>query len=340
MFVSAAGVALVAARRGGASPTRVLVCAVPALLLMASFVRAQVLAEVLFVLFLLLLVRESRQPSRRILLAFPLLMLWGNVHGSAVMGAAMLTFLGLVELARAARCRNRRGALRASLLVLGASPCLLVTPYGTGVLPYYRATLANPAFAKYITEWQPPKATSLWGAIFFAAAFFTAFVVGRRLRDFNTFELGVLLMTLVAGLVAARSIIWFAYAVLVLVPRALEKLWPARQRDRAMGGVPFRAAVSTVLLGTSLFFLLQPVKDGVHWPGAATRAVAQAAQRDPSLRVLSNEEYADWLLFREPSLRGRVAFDGRWEILKPVEMSAVVDFLFRRTPEWERGRRS
>jgi hypothetical protein len=337
VFATAAALALVAARRSGASPTRVLVCAVPVLLLAASFVRAQVLAEVLFVLLLVLLVRESKQPSRRIVLAFPLVMLWGNVHGSAVMGAAMLSLLGLVELGRVVQRRSRRAEARAWLLVLGAWPCLLVTPYGTGVVPYYRATLANPAFAKYITEWQSPKFATLWGATFFVAAFFAAVVVGRRLRDFNAFELGMLLMTLVGALLAVRSVIWFVFAVLVLVPRALEKVWPARRRTRAVGWIPFRAAVSTVLLGTCLFFLFQPAK-GIdpYWPGAAPRAVARAVQTDPSLRVFSNEEFADWLLFREPGLRDRVAFDGRWEILRPGEMSAVVDFLFQQTPEWER----
>jgi hypothetical protein len=166
------------------------------------------------------------------------------------------------------------------------------------------------------------------------------FVVGRRLRDFNAFELGVLGMTLIAALLAVRSAVWFAYAVLVLVPRALEKLWPARPRTSGTGWIPFRAAVGTMLLGTSLFFVFQPAKGiGVHWPGAAARAVAQAAQADASVRVFANEEYADWLLFREPGLRNRVAFDGRWEILRPREMSAIVDFLFRKTPEWERAAR-
>jgi hypothetical protein len=336
LFAAAAALALVAARRSGASPTRVLVCAVPALLLTGSFVRTQVAAELLFVLLLILLVRESRKPSRRILFAFPLLMLWGNVHGSAVIGAAMLSLLGFVELVRAVRHPRVRRVARPSLLVLGAWPCLLVTPYATDVVRYYHATLANPAFAKYITEWQAPKFTTFWGVIFFVAAFFAAFVVGRRPRDFNAFELGVLLITFLAGLLAVRSAVWFAYAVLLLVPRAIEKLWPPRRRSRT-ARVPFRAAVATLLLGTSLFFLFQPARGiGVDWPGAATRAVAAAVKADSSLRVLSNEEYADWLLFRERGLRERVAFDGRWEILRPGEMSAVVDFLFKQTPEWER----
>lgn len=337
VFAAAAGIALVSARRRGASATRVLVCALPALLLTASFVRAQVLSELLFVSTLVLLVHESRRPTRRVLLVFPLIVLWGNLHGAAVMGAAMVSLLGLVELSRAVRPWRRRGIARALLLVVAGWPCLLATPYGAGVIPYYRATMENPAFAKYITEWQSPRPLTLWGATFFLTAILAAIIVARRPRQLNAFELGVLLMTLGAGALAVRSVIWFAYAVLVLVPSALESLWPAKRIERGRTAVPLRAALSTFLLGLCLFFAVRPAPSVERdWPSPASRTVAAAAERDPSLRVFANEEYADWLLFREPSLRNRIAFDGRWEILAPAQMSAVVHFLFRQTPDWER----
>jgi hypothetical protein len=335
LFSSAAGIGLFAARRRGASPSRVLVCALPALLLTARFVRAEVPAQVLFMLLLVLLVAESRRPSRRIVLAFPLVILWGNVHGSAVLGAAMVSLLGIVEVARARQAWNRRRVARALTLLFAAWPCLLVTPYGAGVVPYYRETLVHPAFAKYITEWQPPTFPTLWGATFFIAAFVATAIVARSRRSLNGFELGVLLLTMVGGLLAVRSAIWFVYAVLVLVPSALEELWPRSARTRTR--LPSRAAVSTVLLCLCLVLLVQPVKNiGAKWPPKATSAIAAAAQRDPSIRVLANQEYADWLLFREPELRNRIAFDGRWEILTPAQMAGVVDFLFQRTPHWER----
>jgi hypothetical protein len=251
------------------------------------------------------------------------------------MGAAMVSLLGVVELARARQSWSRRRVGRSLTLVFAAWPCLLVTPYGVDVLSYYRATLVHPAFSKYITEWQPPTFPTLWGATFFTAAFFATAIVARRPRSLNGFELGVLALTLVSALFAVRSAIWFVYAVLVLVPAALEELWPRREWRRMR--TASRAAVSTVLLGLCLVLLVQPVKNlGAKWPPKAASAVADAARRDPSLRVFANEEYADWLLFREPQLRSRIAFDGRWEILTPAQMAEVVDFLFQRTPEWER----
>lgn len=338
LFSSATGIGLVAARRRGASPSRVLVCALPALILTARFVRAEVPAQVLFVLLLVLLVRESRRPSRLVLLAFPLVVLWGNLHGSAVVGAALVSLLGLVELRRARRRADRRGLARGLALALAAWPCLLVTPYGSGVLDYYRSTLVHPAFAKYVTEWQAPRFPTLWGSVFFVAAFFTAVVVARRARDFNSFELATLLVTLTGGLLAVRSVIWFVYAVLLLVPRALEALWPAgRAGETGPRFAALRAPLGTVVLGLCLVLLARPA-GGIaqQWPPAAAASVASAAASNPSLRVLASQEYADWLLFREPGLRGRVAFDGRWEILEPAQMEAVVDFLFQKTPRWER----
>jgi hypothetical protein len=336
LFASAGLIALVAARRRGASPTRVLVCAVPALLLTPSFIRAQVLSELLFVVVLILLVQESRRPSRRAFAVFPLIALWGNLHGAAVMGAAMVSLLGLVELGRAARFTSGRRVGRSLLLAFGAWPCLLATPYAAGVVPYYRATLENPAFAKYITEWQSPHPLTLWGATFFLTALFAAVVVARRICDFNMFELAILLFTFVGGLLAVRSVVWFVYAVLILVPRALERLWPAREEPGGRQFVPLRAALATLPLVLCLVFVArQQTNVEQLWPSGASRSVAKAARKDPSLRIFSNEEYADWLLFREPQLQGRIAFDGRWEILQPDQMSAVVDFLFKRTPEWQ-----
>ena len=47
----------------------------------------------------------------------------------------------------------------------------------------------------------------------------------------------------------------------------------------------------------------------------AGAAIARAAAADPSLKVVSQEGYSDWLLWRYPALRGRIAFDIRFELL-------------------------
>src|SRR5205809_967223 len=80
------------ARRAGASPRSVaLVALLP--LCVAPWVlqlRTQTLALPLFVAVYGLLAADSRRPSLRVWLVFPLLVLWGNLHGSVVLGAMLV----------------------------------------------------------------------------------------------------------------------------------------------------------------------------------------------------------------------------------------------------------
>jgi hypothetical protein len=75
---------------------------------------------------------------------------------------------------------------------------------------------------------------------------------------------------------------------------------------------------------------------GAQWPDGAATAVSGVLQADPRAKVLSNEKYADWLLFRVPSTHGRIAFDGRWEILSHAQMTSAMDFLFQQGTQWDR----
>jgi hypothetical protein len=54
--------------------------------------------------------------------------------------------------------------------------------------------------------------------------------------------------------------------------------------------------------------------------------VTQLLRADPHARVLATYELADWVLFRVPEARGRIAFDGRWEILPPSQFRRIMDF--------------
>src|SRR5436309_1134676 len=83
-------------------------------------VRAQIFSQLLFVPLFLLLRRESRRPSRRVLIVFPLLALWANLHGAVVVGVALVAALGATELLREARKpkRSARALARAGALIV------------------------------------------------------------------------------------------------------------------------------------------------------------------------------------------------------------------------------
>src|SRR5438105_2498441 len=65
------------------------------------------------------------------------------------------------------------------------------------------------------------------------------------------------------------------------------------------------------------------------YPPAAGDAVARIADADPQVRVFANERYADWLVLQHPELRGRIAFDGRFELLTANELEQIVAFRVR-----------
>ena len=71
-----------------------------------------------------------------------------------------------------------------------------------------------------------------------------------------------------------------------------------------------------------------------EWPERRVEAV-RAATRDPDTRVWATDRTADWLLWRLPDLRGRLAFDSRWELLDAAALDDVVAY-GTRAPGWER----
>ena len=161
LLLSAALAGCVAgARRLGASASSVLL-ALPlcAVLVMYSWeVRTQNFVLPLFVATTYLLASDSRQSSRRVYWCLPLLVLWANLHGSVIVGAALVSGYALVEVAGSLWEKPR--AVRPRSLVLLAAPwlCMLASPYATS-LPHYYRTIFSSGFADSVTEWAPATLT-------------------------------------------------------------------------------------------------------------------------------------------------------------------------------------
>jgi hypothetical protein len=69
------------------------------------------------------------------------------------------------------------------------------------------------------------------------------------------------------------------------------------------------------------------------FPPAAAQAAAAAA--GPNGRVFATSPYADWLLWSQPKLEGRVAFDARFELLSTSQLQRVA-LLQARSGDWLR----
>jgi hypothetical protein len=122
-------------------------------LLALAGIRAQLFALVLFPALVLLLRSEEDLPSKRIWLAVPLLVLWSNLHGSALVGLGLVLVYLAAERGRSRPLESVAVAL-ASLLALCATPALWSTP------AYYADALTNEAASRGYGLWAPLSVTS------------------------------------------------------------------------------------------------------------------------------------------------------------------------------------
>lgn len=328
LLVAAAAVVVVAARRRGASVRSVAL--VTALLLLAApwswYLRSQALAYVFFALVLLILDSAGRTARPRALLVLPLLVLWANVHGSVLIGAAVVTAYGVLALVR------WRGLAPLQRLVAGAlaasAAAVLVTPYGFAIERYYELLLLHPPFRALVTEWErTPLAPQT--AIFWLTALAAVVLLLRRPRTLGLLEAFVLALTLASAVLAIRGVVWFALAAAVYLPAALDERLPglARRRPGRLDGAFAVAAVAGVVglaVWTASSF---DSRYAAHWPDATAVRVQAELRRDPAALVLTDEWLADWLLWRVPELEGRLAFDARIELVERSEAVAIVRFL-------------
>jgi hypothetical protein len=213
----------------------------------------------------------------------------------------------------------------------------LATPWEVGTFAYYHSTIGSPVFRQAVGEWMPPEFVSLKGFPLFLLAVVAIVLTTKRRRDLTSFEVGALVITLTAALTASRSAPWFAYACIVLLPALLERT--RKRRDAAepgwLGTAFAVGLLACALLAFAMVARAPASKLTSEWPAGATAAVTRVLRADPQARVLAGPEHGDWLLFRSHESRGRLAFDGRWEILSAPQLHAVVDYLDQRGEGWE-----
>jgi hypothetical protein len=314
------GLAAVAARKLGASPGSTAIGLLLPLLgaPWMTQVRAQSLALVPFVLVYALLAFDARQPGRRVLFVLPVLAVWANLHGSVVMAAGLTALYGLTLL------RRPEARRRALLLVAGAPLCVLASPYGFGLVAYYRLMLVSSPLGDFVQEWRAPTVQGAT-AVFFVSAFAITALWARHPRAVTSFERWAIVLLLIAALTAVRNVIWFELAVAVTFPRLLDAVWKSRatptlgvRRINVLVGLVATVGTLAVL---AAHLARPPVWLEGNWPPAAAAAVTAAAGTQGI--VLADDAHADWLLWQEPSLAGRVAYDVRFELFTRRELTQI-----------------
>jgi hypothetical protein len=328
-------IAISASRSLGGTPMWIAALATPVLLIQVlSTARAQSFAMPLFALLLWLLARDARKPDRRILLVIPLLALWANLHGSVLLGCALLLLRCLVAIGIALRHRRLADLRRPLALSCIAIAAPFASPYGPALFQYYKGTATNGAFHEYVTEWAGTTLRA-WPAFFVFAAVALVAVLRPEIK-LRLFDSLCLVALVLAGLDTVRNIVWLPLAVVVLLPSGLAAWSPestVRSRLRPiLTTLTLAGAIGVGVLaaGLSSSKLIHP------WPTAEAAVIAKRAAADPSLRILSDPGYADWLEWTYPSLRGRIAFDIRFELLGGRGLKQVVHMQQAAGPTWNK----
>jgi hypothetical protein len=253
----ALGVLIADSRAGGAEPagtSRALLLAALGSILALTIARSQLFSLALLPVLCFLLRAEDRRPSWRIWLALPLLALWSNLHGGALIGLAVLAAYALLS-------RLRTQPVVALGVLAGGALALCATPELLRTVSYYGGLLGNRAAASGQGMWGSLSLSSPLDVAFIACAVVLA-VQFARARP-QRWEVAAAAGLAVLALGAGRAGVWLAR---FLVPGAARSFAPSRHWQAfALPG----AAICAVLLVVA-------VVRGPRLEGAGHRLLSQA----------------------------------------------------------------
>jgi hypothetical protein len=325
IVTGAFGGAALLARRLGGSARSVTWVAVPVLFVFwrsAAIMRPQTFAYALFVAVLWLLLDELRRPSRHVYLVLPLLVLWANLHGSVVVGAALVAGFAVCEIVGSVWKRPRSVRGRSVVLLIAPWLCLLASPYATSLPHYYRLIFSS-GFSKYVTEWAPTT-LSLLDAPAYLLAFGGFWLIGRAAGRTSAFEKLAFVGLSVLAFDAVRNVVWLALLSLIILPRLLDTLRAPAVEPKRMNRLLALAMLAGVAVAT-IGVAFEPTSWFTQQYSARAGAAAAAAAGSHG-RVFADERYADWLVFEHPQLAGRIAYDSRFELISSRQLQLVPAF--------------
>ena len=278
--------------------------------------RAQALALPLFTFVLWLLLRDPGARRRSTMLVLPALGVWANVHGSVVVGVALVVVYAL---------RTRRWRY------LAAPAAMFVSPYAPQLPGYYRQMLLDPSFGRYIAEWHRTTPSRLTAAFFTLALLAIVLVVRKRAR-LTLFDVLALALSGAVALEAIRGLVWFALAALALLPALATRRPVATRFDGRSATIS--AALTCAVVGAALVVVAVRPPRTYDTRVPASLAGVVRTHTLAHQKVLADDATADWLLWQLPALRGRLAYDVRFEILTRAQIHRLL--VWRNLePGWE-----
>jgi hypothetical protein len=291
-------------------------------------VRPQSYVLPIFAAFLTILTEYRLGLSRRLWLLPLLMALWVNLHGTFVLGIALIgiTFAGeaLKSLRRpttddrrpttglpiASAAGSRRSVV--DLIIWGAitALALLLNPRGFGVLSDVSNLLGSNSVTTLVTEWAPPTIRDLEGQIFFIFLIGCGAVLiyARRRPDLTDMLLFGAFLWLALG--AERNVIWFAFVATPLLVAQASTLLPARGARKPFGGSPLLNGVLIGMLALLVVLALPWIKPALDLPPSVGALISQdtpvqaveflRVQPDRPKHLFHTEAYGSYLIWAAP----------------------------------------
>ena len=218
-----------------------------------------------------------------------------------------------------------------------------------------------------VTEWQPITSSPGTAAVFFLAAGSPSGPSGATPSRTTLWERLALLVLAAGSISVVRNILFFGLFALMVVPvwlaigaRAEAATEPAdavaetgvaatgesstapradRRRGRINAGLALTAAAAVLIASVATLVRPASALELNYQRPALLAAVQRATQADPSLKVLAEDRFADWLLWRDPALSGRIANDVRFELLTAGQLNRINAVFGVIGPNWKQAAR-
>ena len=306
-------------RKGGCNPILFL-SLFPCSFIWNSTIRPLTLSFFLFALLLALLELYRRTGRRGPLFALPVLFwIWGNAHGSFVVG---LAFLGITC---ACRLVARMGAVDLPFLgsAIAALIATCVTPYGWHFIPFIvdAASMARPL----VPEWSWTQ-LHLANAIFYGIGAVTVLTLGSGVRRGMPLEARLfLIVTFIAAIRHQRHVPYFLFTASVYLPASLRLLeadlspfWRSRAQScsRACCGMMWVFALFG--LAQLAHFAVYARSFTLDYSRYPVETFAWLSRHAVGGRILVHFNNGSYVLFRGyPHFR--VSIDARYEEAYPNE---------------------
>jgi hypothetical protein len=276
-------------------------------------IRPQSYAFPLFAAMLAILTAD-RAGRRAPLWGLPLLMaLWVNIHGSFVLGLALIgihiagRFLALFRPSLLAAWEQPRPLIPLIGWGIATGAATLLNPRSIEVIGYVRNLLGSSQVTTLVTEWAPPNLRDFGGVAFFVVLIGGLLLMAYMRRPPAITDLLLLCAFTWLALGAVRNIVWFGFVMPPLIAYALAASSP-RTQQQSQGSTPLNAimiGLLVLLVGSATPWvkpsLFPPEVGAIVEQETPIEAVAFLQQQQPRPKRLFHPlSYGSYLIWAAP----------------------------------------